>query len=192
MARLKKPMKYLVITIGLFTFYFMFIDQLTENNGLNNSSNFLEKQNIIEKTHDNEIKLDKSLTKTESDIFKFGKVHRKENKYFFNMSTPHRLNKLFDIIYEKEKVIESTLRKLDLVVFEDIIKDDQSALPLPFKMFKYEINEFLKVDDKKVRATTKFADFLSNQSDYYTFKNPRKNIIKTKMSNVSILEEFLV
>ena len=113
----------------------------------------------------------------------------KKNKYIFNMISPKRLNKLFNIIHEKEKRIQHVLRKLNLLIFDDVIKNSyiKNLLDLPFlqQHFNSEIKDFLQVIDNKIEVTDKFIDYLSNQSDYYTFHNPRIDILKEKINDVS-------
>ena len=106
------------------------------------------------------------------------------------MTSPDRLNRLFDIISEREIYIEHTLRQLEILVFQDLINDNQQALPTSFKGYKREIKDFLQVLDKKIRVTSKFLEYLNSQSDFHSFQNPRKNILKRKINDVGILFIF--
>jgi hypothetical protein len=185
MARIKKTFKHLVIFLSLFMFYFMFIAQNVEHEETetNNLPDIIPtfKPNI-----DNKLtKVDKFFPNTNGTI---GKTN--SNSYFFNMTSPDRLNRLFDIILEKEKKIEHTLRQLEILVFQDLINENQQALPSSFKSYNREIKDFLQVFDKKIRVTSKFLEYLNSQSDFHSFQNPRKNILKRKINNVGILFIF--
>ncbi len=168
---IKKFLKYLIQCIALLMLYFIVFDQNSKKSDYNDM-NTLDGDKIQNQltVKNNEL----------NDIHKNILNHsaRNDHKYIFDMSTPNRLNKLFDIIYEKERKIELTLRKLELLVFEDLISDNQLALPPSFKDFNSEIKDFLQVVDKKVQATPKFMQYLNFQSDLHTFQNPRKNILK--------------
>jgi len=178
---IKKFLKYLIQCIALLMLYFMVFDQNSKKSNFNDmNTNNLEGDKI-----QNQLTIKNNEL---NDIHKniLNPSARNDHKYIFDMSTPNRLNKLFDIIYEKERKIELTLRKLELLVFEDLISDNQLALPPSFKDFNSEIKDFLKVVDKKVQASPKFMQYLNFQSDLHTFQNPRKNILKRKIIDVSI------
>ncbi len=184
MARIKRPIKYTIILSAFFMFYFMFIDKNTVHEDINYNSNIIEN---FEK-EDAKIKQEQQVGVNLST--KRNLVSINENKYIFNMTLPNRLNKLFNIIHEKEKQIELVLRKLNLIIFDDIIKYIDSnnllALPLAQQYFNSEIRDFLRVIGNKIQITNKFIDYLNNQSDYYSFYNPRKSILKQKINDVSI------
>jgi hypothetical protein len=162
----------------------MFIDKNTVHEDINYNSNIIEN---FEK-EDAKIKQEQQVGVNLST--KRNLVSINENKYIFNMTLPNRLNKLFNIIHEKEKQIELVLRKLNLIIFDDIIKYIDSnnllALPLAQQYFNSEIRDFLRVIGNKIQITNKFIDYLNNQSDYYSFYNPRKSILKQKINDVSI------
>jgi hypothetical protein len=189
MARaIQKLLKYLIQCMALLMFYFIVFDQTSKKsdyNPINTDANNLEGDKIQNQFA---IKNKELNGKRFNDIYKniLNSSSRKDHKYIIDMSSPNRLNKLFDIIHEKERKIELALRNLELLVFEDLISDNQLALPPSFKDFNSEIKDFLQVVDKKVQATPKFMQYLNFQSDLHTFQNPRKNILKRKIIDVSI------
>jgi len=138
--------------------------------------------------------IDNKLTKVDKiSIFSNGTIGKtNSNSYIFNMTSPHRLNRLFDIILEREKYIEHTLRQLEILVFQDLINDNHQALPSSFKGYNREIKDFLQVLDKKIRVTSKFLEYLNSQSDFHSFQNPRKNILKRKIIDVGILFIYIL
>ena len=185
MARIKRPIKYTIILTAFFMFYFMFIDKNTVHEDINYN------RNIIENFPREDVKIKQEQQVNGFNLnTKRNLVSINENKYIFNMMSPKRLNKLFNIIHEKEKQIELVLRKLNLIIFDDIIKyidsNNMLALPLAQQYFKSEIKDFLQVIGNKIQITNKFIDYLNNQSDYYSFYNPRVSILKQKINDVSI------
>ena len=158
-------------------FYFMFTAQYSNQRGNeivneNNKVKTTDKPKIKQRLDALQQRPDKNLTS-------------KDDKYIFDMASSSRLNRLFDILYAKEKHIEPTLRSLDLVVFEDLIQNKLDALPESFREFSNEIDTYLDVVDQKVRVTPEFVDFLYEQSNYNTFAHPRKNIEKKRITEVS-------
>jgi len=186
MARIKRKVKYSIIFTLFFMFYFIFISKSAVYEELNTNNNIVQHLPIQTLNKTTELQ-NKELNQVRTE---FNLVGTKADKYIFDMTSPKRLNKLFDIIYEKEKKIEQILRKLKLVVFSDLVNyiDNGNRLtPSPFyKAFDSEIKEFLQVIEKRVRVTSKFVEYLYNQSELHTFYNPRKSILKQKINNVSI------
>jgi hypothetical protein len=188
MPRFKKSLKYTVVLAGLLTFYFMFLtDQKMDTKQVNKIieerlKEFKKSEKATDEFHFEPTKQILAPSETKFNISN-PKWKKKENEQFiFNMDSPHRLNKLFDLVYEKEKKIEPVLRKLGLVVFDDLINDKLSLLPLSFNEFRTEIPSFLQIVDRKVKATPKFIQFLNEQSNFYSFANPRKNVERSKIA----------
>ncbi len=99
-----------------------------------------------------------------------------------------------------QTVFEQNLCSFDLynicgqkiLVFQDLINDNHQALPSSFKGYNREIKDFLQVLDKKIRVTSKFLEYLNSQSDFHSFQNPRKNILKRKIIDVGILFIYIL
>lgn len=86
-----------------------------------------------------------------------------------------RINKLFDILFEKEKLYKSVLSSLNVLLFENLVNEKEDVALMDFAN---EAELFLKVVDKRVTVTNEFIDYLTNMSNYYTYKNPRDKIEK--------------
>jgi hypothetical protein len=101
---------------------------------------------------------------------------------FIQPINTQRLNKLFDIMLEKEKGLEVIFKSLNLFVFRDMIENKTSSDA--YKEFGYELNNYLKVEQGKVRVTQSFVEFLNEISKKYSFDNPRNNVEKKRLSEV--------
>jgi hypothetical protein len=88
-----------------------------------------------------------------------------------------RINKLFDVLFEKEKRYKSVLSSLNVLLFENLVNEKEDASLMDFAN---EAKLFLKVLDKRVTVTNEFNyyNYQTNMSNYYTYKNPRDKIKK--------------
>jgi hypothetical protein len=116
----------------------------------------------------------------------YGKYYENESKpytieYIMDVSAL-RINKLFDILSEKEKNYKPVLASLNVLMFENLINEKEDAA---LADFAYQKKQFLKVVDKKVSVTNEFVEFLTNMSNYYTYKRPRNKIEKYTVIEVS-------
>jgi hypothetical protein len=109
MPRFKKSLKYTVVLAGLLTFYFMFLtDQKMDTKQVNKIieerlKEFKKSEKATDEFHFEPTKQILAPSETKFNISN-PKWKKKENEQFiFNMDSPHRLNKLFDLVYEKEK-----------------------------------------------------------------------------------------
>jgi hypothetical protein len=92
-----------------------------------------------------------------------------------------RINKLFDILYEKEKKYASVMKSLGILLFENLIGNAPDAA---LENFSKERSDFLKIVDSRVRITEKFLVHLYNLSDFYSFNNERDIITRRKIDKV--------
>jgi hypothetical protein len=104
------------------------------------------------------------------------------SKYALDV-TPERINRLFDILYQKERVYSEIFDELEVASFQKLI-DGQGDADKALTKFKLEREKLLKVEAGKVRATEKFLDYLHEKSDLYTFDSPRDEVVKAKVEKV--------
>jgi hypothetical protein len=83
---------------------------------------------------------------------------------------------------EKEQGFESIFKSLNLFVFKDMI--EKSASTGAYKEFAYELENYLRIEQGKVRVTQSFVDLLNKISNKYSFDNPRNNVEKAVLSEV--------
>ena len=173
MARFKKAFKYSIICTAFLMFYLTFIAQNSVRN-ISDTRHNLE-DGIVSSKLNNKVKKDarrlEKLSSKNQELNSSSDISTKKKKYIFDMESSDRINRLLDIIYEKEKHIEPTLRSLDLLVFEDLIQNKHDSLPSSFKTFSRELDDYLEVVEDKVQITQKFVKFLSEQSDNHSFKH---------------------
>lgn len=106
------------------------------------------------------------------------KLSSSSSKYILDISK-ERINKLFDILHDKEKLFSGVFKSLGLIVFDNLISgNDEPAL----KDFSREKERFLKVVDNRVTVTDEFVSYLHNLSDYYSFEHPRNTVKRSKLS----------
>lgn len=100
------------------------------------------------------------------------------SRYILDISK-ERINKLFDILHDKEKLFSGVFKSLGLIVFDNLISgNDEPAL----KDYSREKERFLKVVDNRVTVTDEFVSYLHNLSDYYSFEHPRNTVKRSKLS----------
>jgi hypothetical protein len=112
-----------------------------------------------------------------------------DSKYALDISS-ERMNRLFDILYEKEKKYGEIFDELNVASFQRLI-DGRGDQDKSLIKFKEERDKFLKVENGKVRTTEKFLDFLHEKSDMHTFDNPRDDVVKAIVEKVLILSSYL-
>jgi hypothetical protein len=123
--------------------------ELNEKLNLNNNKNFFE-------------------TFTKKDNSKFSS----KDKYLNELSV-QRINRYFDLLYDKEAQYEHVFKELNILLFKNLIEQkDDPALD----GFRYERENFLKIDNGRVRVTDKFVEFLHQFSDSHSFDKPRNDI----------------
>ena len=97
-----------------------------------------------------------------------------------------RINKLFDILHEKEKRYGEVLSSLGLPLFDNLIKKKQQPV---LDNFTLEEILYLKVVDNRVRATDQFVNFLYNVS---SLSSPRYKKDRPKKQKVPINDRPVV
>ncbi len=105
-----------------------------------------------------------------------------ETRYANNV-TVERLNRLFDILLEREKVYGHVLDELHVASFQQLIDGDFNS-DKALAEFKDEQENFLKIENGKVTAAEKFIEFLIAKSDFYSFDSPRDFVFKAKIDKV--------
>lgn len=108
------------------------------------------------------------------------KNDRINDEYIMEVSA-QRINRLFDILLEKEKQYNSVMKDLGLILFENLINEKGDST---LGKFPNEVKKFLKITNNRVRVNNKFIRFLHNISYFYTFKQPRIEIKKFKVVSV--------
>ena len=103
--------------------------------------------------------------------------------------TAERLNRLFDIIMEKEKVYGPILKGLGVASFQDLV----DGKPVPaLDRFAGQRDEFLAVENGRVRATDKLIAYLLRQSEKHSFESPREFVEKARVEKVSLFFFFFL
>lgn len=115
--------------------------------------------------------------------FKIIKLYNetKYSNFLLDLST-QRLNKLFDILHDKEERYMEILASLDLLIFDNIINKKKNDSV--WKSIGQEKNLYLKVVDKRLRVTKKFIKYLYNLSNFYLAEKPEKKLNKTQKSHI--------
>lgn len=118
----------------------------------------------------------------ENRIFTSKIIKHSDNSsaYILDIST-ERINKLFDILHEKEKLYGEILVSLDLLIFENLISGENDKTV--FKNFSSEKNRYLKVVDNRIRATEEFVEYLYNVSSIYPPRYLQKHVKRVKMTD---------
>jgi hypothetical protein len=93
----------------------------------------------------------------------FNESYRAHDAYLVDISA-QRLNKLLDILHEKEKTLGWAMRHLGLLMFDNITQDTDG---------------FLTRVDQHVRVTDPFLRYLHNITDFYVLKR-RRNVIQKR------------
>lgn len=98
--------------------------------------------------------------------------------YILEIST-RRINKLFDILHDKEKLYREILAFLDVMIFENDIngKNDQPV----WENIISEKSRYLKVVDNRIRATEEFVGYLYNVSNINLQRYSQKHAKRYKM-----------
>ena len=126
--------------------------------------------------------LPRSLAKIDNFSHSFTK-----NEYSLELST-QRINKLFDILLEKEKKFLPVLTKLNVLIFDNLINGNKQAFDVEFNQEK---KEYLKIVNSKVEITDKFIEYLYSISNKHSLFEPRKNISKFKLVNNKFDSNFM-
>jgi hypothetical protein len=100
-----------------------------------------------------------------------------------------RLNKLFDILHDKERKYSSVMKNLQLFMFEDLVSSNNKPKANDEqKMFPNETSEFLKVLGNRVRVTNKYLNYLNNITEFYSFKSySTLNMTKRQIEKVNLI-----
>lgn len=106
---------------------------------------------------------------------------------YLNKLTSQRIERLFKVLLDKEKDFAELMNHLGLIMFENLINGKQDSA---FKGYEKDRDLFLKVSDNRVKVTTSFMNYLSNLSEFYSFKHPRTLIKKYTFKGVSISCNF--
>lgn len=85
-----------------------------------------------------------------------------------------RINKLFDLLHQKESVFKEALQKLNVFSFENFTLDDQ---PCQEKNLLFKLNGH-------VRISYQFVDKLKEMSNYYLTASSRHNITRNSITKV--------
>lgn len=94
------------------------------------------------------------------------------SKYIQEISAD-RINRLFNILLDKETRFEKAFKELDVLLFKNLINKN----PMPaFKNFTEEIDKYLTVTDNRVTVTDEFVKYLNDLSDEHSFRNPRDRL----------------
>jgi hypothetical protein len=112
------------------------------------------------------------------------------NDYILNISST-RLNKLFDILNQKENEKNNYLlqNKLGLISFKDLIS---SKADLSANYFSNEIKNYLKVVDDRVMVNDNFIEYLYDISNHFSIQNPRNTVNRAQFSEVFIFTYILL
>jgi hypothetical protein len=105
-----------------------------------------------------------------------------ETKYALKINTA-RLNRLFDILLEKERVFEEIFQDLSVISFRKLV-DGRADSDETLSKFNQERERFLQVDNGKVTATEDFISYLKEMSNKHSFVNPRNYVTKSKIIEV--------
>lgn len=91
-----------------------------------------------------------------------------------------RIDRLFRILLDKEKVYGSFLDKLGVISFSQLIRSDLSNL----KNFDKRALEYLQVIDGQLQATDKFVQDLKEVSRDYSFNSEHERALKPEARNM--------
>jgi hypothetical protein len=103
-------------------------------------------------------------------------------KYALDISLT-RMNRLFDILYEKEQIYKEILDDLQVASFKKMV-DPKEGADKVMADFTGEKDKYLRIDGGKVRATQQLIDDLHDKSKMHTFEKPRDNVAKAKVEKV--------
>jgi hypothetical protein len=106
----------------------------------------------------------------------------KSDDYALDISL-ERMNRLFDILYEKEKTYADILSDLNVVSFQKLFNGEADKA---LDGFEEESNAYLKIENSKVRASKMFLKILHKKSSLHTFRAPRDKVVKAKVEEVNI------
>lgn len=107
----------------------------------------------------------------------------KSKDYLIKLSS-QRIERLFQILHDKEKNFSQLMNHLGLFMFENLINGKED---LAFKGYEHDRDRFLEVVENRVRVSDIFINYLVNLSDFYSFKNPRNYIKRYTFNEVSKL-----
>lgn len=119
---------------------------------------------------------------------------RQDNRPFVNEISETRLNRLFEILkttenkYFNNEANQRLSKRLGLISFKqirDLKETNWTSLNnidssfFDYKRFKNEIDGYLSLSENdknnNIKVTDTFVKYLLNNSNYYSYKNPRDN-----------------
>ena len=108
-------------------------------------------------------------------------------KYLFKIGA-ERINRLFKILTDKEKIYGEVLKNLNFISFTDLVSFDKNkniSRNNSKTFFNTEIEKYLRVENSQVVATDEFIVYLNAKSDLYSFKKPRNFFKKATITEVN-------
>ncbi len=121
--------------------------------------------------------------------------NRKAKKLYKNSTLPkyiieikeHKLNKLFEILQDKEKQYGHLLDELDLVSFAQFANNKKTN---SLGKYSSQAEKYLMVNGNRVMVNEQYVTYLKNKSEYFLTASSRSNIQRKKILNVNFFSSL--
>ena len=122
-----------------------------------------------------------TTTKFSTNILNYG--HRKSEDNLINIEK-NKINRLFEILLDKEKDFSLVFEELNVVSFKNLITQKGST---HLELYQKEVNKYLKIENENIVVTDDFINYLVYQSEkYLQFNSMRTNITRNNVTKVEL------